>query len=122
MSARNELLSALEAVLPPAQFVVGVAADTPDYIDPGRLMLRALTKEVVPAPQISALLYTVELWMLTGKADPATVDDFLDAGLDPMLEALLTMKSVRFLSASRGIMDEIWHGYMFTLNLYATGA
>ncbi len=122
MSARNELLSALETVLPPAQFVVGLATNTPEYLEPGRLSLRAFTKTVTPAPTIGALIYNMDLWMVTGKADPETVDTFLDAGIDPMLEALLPMKSVQFLSATRGVMDETWHGYLFNLNLYATGA
>jgi hypothetical protein len=122
MSARNELLSALGAMLPAAQFRVGFATDVPDQIDPGCLSLRAFTKDVTPGPTLGTITYALTLWMLTGKADPEEVDTFLDAGLDPMLEALLTMKHVQFVTATRGVMDETWHGYMFTLNLYATGA
>lgn len=122
MSARNELLSALDAALNPAQFVVGTAADAPEYIAPDRLSLRAFTKTVTPAPTIGALMYNVDLWMVTGKADLEVVDTFLDAGLDPVLEALLVMRNVQFLSATRGVMDETFHGYLFNLNLYATGA
>lgn len=123
MSARTDLLAALHAALDPAVFRVGTATDSPDAIDTGKLAVRAFTKTVTPGPTLGLLTYATELWVVSGKADPSEVDDHLDAGIDPLLEALLELKSVEFVSAARGVMDDVWHGYLFTLNLYAkTGA
>jgi hypothetical protein len=125
VSARNDLLSALTTALDPALFRVSGAVNTPDAIDTGKLAIRVITKTVTPTPEapLGLLTYVTELWMVSGKADPDTVDDALDAGIDPLLEALLALPFVQFVSAARGVMDDVWHGYLFTLNLYAqTGA
>jgi hypothetical protein len=104
VSARNDLLSALTASLDPALFRVSGAVNTPDAIDTGKLAVRVITKTVTPTPEAPLGLLTY-------------------AGIDPLLEALLELPFVQFVSAARGVMDDVWHGYLFTLNLYAqTGA
>lgn len=119
MSARTDLADELAAALP-ARFVVKARTATPDKVDPGKLAVRVLPATYSNAPQVRGLLVTLTVWVVTGLQDPDRVDDALDAAVDDILAALLPLSWVQFESAERGVMDDLFHGYRFTLTTYAT--
>lgn len=123
MSVRTDLAAALAAALPDT-YVVKARTACPEQIDPGTYAVRVLPSTVAPGPRFRSLTYTHTVWVLTGAADPDTVDDKLDPALDDVLAALLPLGSLAVEQAERGVMDDNdgprWHGYRLTITCYGT--
>lgn len=121
-SPRRLLVDALTTALP-APFYVSDRVSAPDQVDPGKFNVRVLTADVTPGPTQYSLIIALEVWVVTASQDPATVDDQLDAALEPMLTALLNLPWVSFQKAARDVMTDAdaagWHGYLFTVHCFA---
>lgn len=112
MSARSELAATLRTALPTWQ-VTGYPT-VPDAVTRPTVMV--WTQSMVPAEQINRdrLVVTLTLWVLTGRQDPATADDELDARLEDVLAVLHPLKWLAWTDAERGVLAETFHGYQIT--------
>lgn len=117
-STRRRLLEQLTTDLG-APFIVSDRVATPEQIDPGKIAIRVMTGDITPHSVHHALTVQLIVWATTAAQDPSTVDDQLDAALSDLLTEFLSIPWVAFAQATRGVMDDTWHGYRFTLNAFA---
>ncbi|MBU4213839.1 MAG: hypothetical protein KJ792_04190 [Actinobacteria bacterium] len=123
MSARTRLAADLTAGLPTDKYRVAALASPPDQIDPDTITVRVWCSDLVPGPAAGSLTVGLTVWALTGAADPARVDDLLDAALDDLLTVLHPLEWARWTKAERAVMNDNdgprWHGYRIDLTAYA---
>lgn len=119
MSARDRLVADLDGALDDTYQVAGTF-EVPDALEAGRRAVRCWTDQLTPGPTIGTLTVGLVLWVLTPATTPAAADTDLDAALVDVLGVLHPLEWVRWTTATRGVLEDRWHGYRFELTAGAT--
>lgn len=118
MSARTDLVAALQGPLPASYRVVG-APDVPDLIEPGVVAVRVWAETIAPGPQVGSLQIDLTVWVLTGSLEPGTADDLLDVAYMDVMGVLHHLGWTTPATAHREVMGERWNGWRLTMQAFA---
>jgi hypothetical protein len=121
MSARSDLVEALEAALPATYRVTG-SPSCPDLIPPDTFDVRAWANKLTPGPASGSVQIDLTVWVLTPLQSPGPTDDALDVASNLILGILYELPWLSAPTAERGVMDDSdgprWHGWKYDLTAY----
>lgn len=114
MSGRQILAQALGGALPGWQIVADARA-LDGVRKPGAIVLFPITRKRPDLARLSLLQDELGLWVLTAADKPSVIEDDLDDLLEAVIGALEPLDAFVWTEATRGVLDETWHGWRLTV-------
>lgn len=114
MGARTQLKTALEEAIEGVRVIADVR-ELPDLDPSYRYAIQLIRNKITPAGRLAQFLEEFELWVLSAKVDPETVEDALDDHVDEVVLFLDGLSWLAWSEGTRELNPDGYHGYKFTI-------